>query len=730
MHFPIRIPPSLRYGLLLIAAGLLVACDSPQKRALRELAAAGVEPSGRALVEAAGRKDAHVVELLLMAKVHTEQRDAAGRTPLRIAVDLRDSRTAGVLLGAGAGVNATTPDQTSVLGAAASTGETGLIEMLLLAGANADGYMPGGERVLPWAIREGRLELVRMMMRSGADPHLKDRQGTPLLHLALESGHRDVAEALITLGADPGAINLNGEGLVHPAMRRGWTDFIRPLTRAGADPNALDAAGFTPLQLAVRGADRSLCALLLDCGADPDAGGSTGTPPLVMAVKLRQGPVCKQLLDRGAKPSARDADGRTPLFHAVALRDTGLIDLLLKPAPGRAVETATLNAAFLTTIAARWQDGMRSLVVAGADPDAPGENTLRPLEHACAANDREMAAWLLGFGADPARRDGAGRLAIERAAAAGMGSLVKLLLDYGGPTGRALRDACARGDHGMVRLLISCGAVVDRQTGPLADTPFMVALRAGNDDLAAMLAQATGAVNQRLPEGQTALHLAITKGCHRTVKLLLDAGANPNLVVTTPVSSEFIAQVPSATMRRFLRNDRNITPLMLAAGAGKPDTVTHLLTAGAKRNVWSRENHFWPINFAAVHNDVKVMRAMLGRDPEREERRIVISLSAQQAVMYDGAGHEIFRTKVSTGRKGYATRTGEFAITDKNRTWTSTIYHASMPYFQRLSCSDFGLHQGYVPGYPASHGCIRVPAGKAAELFRLTETGDRVQIVP
>jgi lipoprotein-anchoring transpeptidase ErfK/SrfK len=53
-----------------------------------------------------------------------------------------------------------------------------------------------------------------------------------------------------------------------------------------------------------------------------------------------------------------------------------------------------------------------------------------------------------------------------------------------------------------------------------------------------------------------------------------------------------------------------------------------------------------------------------------------------------------------------------------------------MPYFQRLSCSDFGLHQGVVPGYPASHGCIRVPAGNAAKLFTMTEAGDRVRILP
>ena len=670
------------------------------------------------------------MELLLIAKVHTEQRDAFGRTPLRIAVDNRDAKTATLLLGSGAGVNATTPDQTSVLGAAVATGEMGLIETLVLAGANADGQMPGGEKILPWAIREGRLELVRMMMRAGADPHLKDRQGTPMLHLAIESGHRDVAEALITLGADPGLISPSGDGLVHLAMWRGWNDFIRPLTKAGADPNAPDPAGITPLQVAVRKADSPLCVLLLDCGADPDAGGGSGTPPLVMAAAQRNLPLCRMLMDRGAATAAADGKGLTALSHAVAARDTHLMNLLLRPGGNRAAAPEVLGAAFLTTAQARWHEGMRSLVAAGANPDTRMKNGTRPLDSACAENDREMATWLLGLGANPQQRDANGRLPVERSAACGNIPLTKILLDYGSPPGRVLRDACARGDHAMAGLLIASGVSADRGIGPLADTPMVSALRGGDDELAAALASAHGATNPRLPEGQTALHLAIAKGCHRTVKLLLDAGANPDQALVVPPTPAFLAHVKSATMRRFLRTDRNLTPLMLAAGCGEPKTVTHLLDAGAKRNVWTRENHFWPINFAAVHNDVKVMRAMLGRDPEREERRIVISLSAQQAVMYDGSGKEIFKTKVSTGRKGYATRTGEFVITDKNRTWTSTIYHASMPYFQRLSCSDFGLHQGVVPGYPASHGCIRVPAGKASELFRLTETGDRVQILP
>ena len=125
------------------------------------------------------------------------------------------------------------------------------------------------------------------------------------------------------------------------------------------------------------------------------------------------------------------------------------------------------------------------------------------------------------------------------------------------------------------------------------------------------------------------------------------------------------------------------------------------------------------------------MRLFLGRDPLREERRIEIRLAEQRAHIFDSEGKEIFTTKVSTGKKGHDTPTGEYVITNKYRDWKSTLYHeASMPYFQRLSCGDFGMHQGNVPGYPASHGCIRVPEGNAAKLYTKTRAGDRVMIMP
>ncbi len=183
-------------------------------------------------------------------------------------------------------------------------------------------------------------------------------------------------------------------------------------------------------------------------------------------------------------------------------------------------------------------------------------------------------------------------------------------------------------------------------------------------------------------------------------------------------------------MRWLLKNDTHISPLMIAADAGDIATARTLLKAGARSGIWTRPSKIWPINFASRRKDVKMMRLFLGKDPWREERWIEVRLSEQRARVFDAMGNEIFSTRVSTGKKGHDTPIGEFVITNKYRDWKSTLYHASMPYFQRFSCGDFGMHEGNVPNYPASHGCIRLPAGTAKKLFSMTQAGDRVNIVP
>lgn len=108
---------------------------------------------------------------------------------------------------------------------------------------------------------------------------------------------------------------------------------------------------------------------------------------------------------------------------------------------------------------------------------------------------------------------------------------------------------------------------------------------------------------------------------------------------------------------------------------------------------------------------------------------IVVSLAEQRAYVYR-ANTLIGVTTVSTGRRGNRTPTGSFTILQKNRRHFSNLYNnAPMPNMQRLTWDGIALHAGALPGYAASHGCVRLPTAFSRILFGVTSLGGRVHIV-
>ena len=108
---------------------------------------------------------------------------------------------------------------------------------------------------------------------------------------------------------------------------------------------------------------------------------------------------------------------------------------------------------------------------------------------------------------------------------------------------------------------------------------------------------------------------------------------------------------------------------------------------------------------------------------------LVIDLSKQRAMLYRD-GVPIAASTVSTGSKGRETPTGVFTILQKEVVHRSRTYDdAPMPYMQRLTWKGVAMHAGHLPGYAASHGCIRLPKGFAKLLYGVTNLGTPVMIV-
>jgi hypothetical protein len=105
----------------------------------------------------------------------------------------------------------------------------------------------------------------------------------------------------------------------------------------------------------------------------------------------------------------------------------------------------------------------------------------------------------------------------------------------------------------------------------------------------------------------------------------------------------------------------------------------------------------------------------------------VVSLKEQRITVYDADGNTM-RARISSGSTGNETPAGTFSILQKNRDHVSNVFHVAMPFMQRLTWTGIALHEGALPGYPASHGCVRMPRSFAQRLFPMTRLGMRVVI--
>ena len=119
----------------------------------------------------------------------------------------------------------------------------------------------------------------------------------------------------------------------------------------------------------------------------------------------------------------------------------------------------------------------------------------------------------------------------------------------------------------------------------------------------------------------------------------------------------------------------------------------------------------------------------LWKDGADSVDRVVVSLADQMAYAYDG-DELVGVASISTARKGYITPAGVFEVLGKDRDYRSKKFdNAPMPFAQRIDEYGIAMHGGEpIPGYPASHGCIRLPTKFAAKLFAATDVGTPVYI--
>ncbi len=420
------------------------------------------------------------------------------------------------------------------------------------------------------------------------------------------------------------------------------------------------------------------------------------------------------------------------LSQAILSEQTPIVELLLSAKAdmnGDAAEPPLIAAA----LASNWKLIPR-LLEAGADANVSGSNGVTPLMASSARGNLESVDRLLQDGARVDAVDGEGRTAVHYAIAGQHPDIAQHLLsieDDGSPDSAydpaLLSLAVAGRDWKTVAPLL------ERLTGrrmwdSSGRSALALALKLKNvEEVRLVLSKFKG---PPVPEDHHQPLLAYAAAVNDLTlgRLLLEAGADPDTLIEAPIDDAFMKHMKPKFLRHYVSEEPGVSTLMIAAGLGHADFVRLLLKNGAARGLATQSKYrLVALYFAAWGDSAECQQALLTDAPPPSEMRVDINLRAQNAILYK-AGVPVFTTDVSTGREGFTTPAGRYVITDKKRDHVSSIYKVKMPFFMRLSCKDFGLHEGYVSGSPASHGCIRLPAQAAKKMFQEVPIGTLVTI--
>ena len=523
-----------------------------------------------------------------------------------------------------------------------------VLQMIIDHGAQVNATNKMGHTVLMLASAKGNIDGINVLLTAGADPSIEDANGNTWLHHSIIGEcKREVLQMMIDCDAQVNTTNKMGHTALMLASGKANIDGINILLKAGADPGIEDANGNTWLHHSVIGCSIEVLETLIDYGVDLNATNKKCHTALMMACDKGNIDGINVLMKAGADPNIVDADGYNCL-HFVVLRGCS-IDVLQKITEHGA-DVNAVNKNGVTSLMMASEKGnvdfINVLLKDGADiniADADGDTCLHiSVLQGCSI---EVLQTLIDHGVDVNAIDEKGDTALMLASEKGNVEFIYLLLKAGADPNIADGDGNTWLHHSIIgeskgevlQMIINHGAQVNA-TNKMGDTALMIASGKGNVDGTNVLLEAgadpniTDAnedscihismlgfykrqvlqtvinhgvkVNDTNKQSYTALMIASLNGNIDGIKVLLEAGADPNIadvngynclhfVVFQGCSIDVLQTIIDHGVDVNATNKMGHTALMIASGKGNIDGANVLLKAGTDPSIGDANGNIW-----------------------------------------------------------------------------------------------------------------------------------------
>jgi ankyrin repeat protein len=420
------------------------------------------------------------------------------------------------------------------------------------------------------AVEEGDVPAIATALDAGAAIRCSDDKGSTLLHVlviqSIESEGDEgpeagpIAKLLIDRGADANALDATGKTPLMLACVLQKILAVQGLLDAGADPNVAGPDSSSALEYALRGGDPDLVAALLRGGANPNQRLSGDGLPLINAVTTGAPALVELLLHAGADPYLTSAMGTSALDHARQGKNASMVALLEKPVPPE--QRLKVNPA--PPPAKSVEGGAASAAKAQATPAGPDPNLQAELADAISNKRYADMEKAIAKGADVIE-PGLGMSPVLYATRLGDLAAIDILLKHHATLDRSdiegdtpLIHAVVENNESLLKGLMSRGADLNYLSSKGA-TALMAACEVGNLKISKILLGAGANPNVKGYQGMTALFWAAKDNHTDIVKELLQHKADPNVV----------------------EEQYGATPLVMAMSSGQIESVKALVDAGA-----------------------------------------------------------------------------------------------------------------------------------------------------